>query len=345
VHAECVEVEVVRRGAHLLEDVLQRDRLAVRRVRHHLVRRDAALLLDEAEQVLLVHRCGEVDVRVHLADVVKVAVRHLALLCRLALLVLHHVKVEARLEPLQPPPRERVHGRVGADPHQQREVGSVLGEGGRRLEGAVVGVATAERRLRVRAPDEHHAAVHLEVKALGVDRRRRRERVVAGRAVLGAGDEPVVGQPPVHPQLPLVALHRLPVLVPERDRLPELGAHARDLLVVQLALLLGHGLPHGVWRHQRPVVGQRERRRGLVPQRLFLRWLGRGTHRLRRLGRRGQRSARGLRTRGGCGVCLTRRGGRVNSRRSSRSADLERRAGPPPGPAGAPYGPRGAREA
>ena len=89
VHAECVEVEVVRRGAHLLEDVLQRDRLAVRRVRHHLVRRDAALLLDEAEQVptatrarsltdasrdvlssraeaLLVHRCGEVDVRVHL---------------------------------------------------------------------------------------------------------------------------------------------------------------------------------------------------------------------------------------------------------------------------------------
>lgn len=51
VHAECVEVEVVRRGAHLLEDVLQRDRLAVRRVRHHLVRRDAALLLDEAEQV------------------------------------------------------------------------------------------------------------------------------------------------------------------------------------------------------------------------------------------------------------------------------------------------------
>ena len=29
----------------------------------------------------------------------------------------------------------------------------------------------------------------------------------------------------------------------------------------------------------------------------------------------------------------------MNSRRSSRSADLERRAGPPPGPAGAPYGP------
>ena len=62
-------------------------------------------------------------------------------------------------------------------------------------------------------------------------------------------------------------------------------------------------------------------------------------------GRRGQRSAHGPRARGGCGVCLARRRGRVNSRRSSRSADLERRAGPPPGPAGAPYGPRGAREA
>ena len=52
-------------------------------------------------------------------------------------------------------------------------------------------------------------------------------------------------------------------------------------------------------------------------------------------GRRGQRSAHGPRARGGCGVCLARRRGRVNSRRSSRSADLERRAGPPPGPAGA----------
>ncbi len=62
-------------------------------------------------------------------------------------------------------------------------------------------------------------------------------------------------------------------------------------------------------------------------------------------GRRGQRSAHGPRARGGCGVCLARRRGRVNSRRSSRSADLERRAGPPLGPAGAPYGPRGAREA
>jgi len=63
-------------------------------------------------------------------------------------------------------------------------------------------------------------------------------------------------------------------------------------------------------------------------------------------GRRGQRSAHGPMTRGGCGVCLTRRRGSVNSRRSSRSADLERRAGPPPGPAGdargrrIPYGPR-----
>ena len=52
-------------------------------------------------------------------------------------------------------------------------------------------------------------------------------------------------------------------------------------------------------------------------------------------GRRGQRSAHSPRARGECGVCLTRRRGRVNSRRSSRSADLERRAGPPPGPAGA----------
>ena len=51
--------------------------------------------------------------------------------------------------------------------------------------------------------------------------------------------------------------------------------------------------------------------------------------------RRGQRSAHSPRARGECGVCLTRRRGRVNSRRSSRSADLERRAGPPPGPAGA----------
>lgn len=70
-----VHGEVVGRQIHGLEHLGQGHWLPVR-AGHHLVGIVLQGLLDEAEQVLLVHAGGGVDVGVHLAGVVEVPVGH-----------------------------------------------------------------------------------------------------------------------------------------------------------------------------------------------------------------------------------------------------------------------------
>lgn len=74
--------------------------------RAHFVGRVAELVLDEAQEVLLVHAGAVVNVGVHLAHVVKVAVGDGLLFVRLPLSVQEAVKVEALLEQLEAEPRE-----------------------------------------------------------------------------------------------------------------------------------------------------------------------------------------------------------------------------------------------
>lgn len=59
-----------------------------------------------------------VDVRVHLADVVEVPVRHTALFRILELFVQQHVQLEMGLQEGQPPVAERLQGALVADPVQ-----------------------------------------------------------------------------------------------------------------------------------------------------------------------------------------------------------------------------------
>mmetsp|Transcript_22501 Transcript_22501/g.57910 ORF Transcript_22501/g.57910 Transcript_22501/m.57910 type:complete len:542 (-) Transcript_22501:719-2344(-) len=108
VHAERVEVDVVRREAELVAHLAQRERAPALRD-HRRVRLRLHLLLDEAQQVLLVHGRRQVDVRVHLAAVVVVAVRVGAHLRELGHLLLHRVQLVPRLEQREPPHAERVH--------------------------------------------------------------------------------------------------------------------------------------------------------------------------------------------------------------------------------------------
>ena len=95
VYVEHVDGEVVGGEVHRAEELLQRHHLPVARLAHlhstvdnvfpygsqfNCTYLSCALrlevLLDEPEEMLLVHTGGRVDVRVHLAHVVKVAVRH-----------------------------------------------------------------------------------------------------------------------------------------------------------------------------------------------------------------------------------------------------------------------------
>eukprot|EP00955_Chlamydomonas_euryale_P101980 365385-Chlamydomonas_euryale.AAC.1 len=72
-HVERVDVEVVARQVERLEDLLEREVFAVAED-DDLIRLLAKLGLDEAQQVLLVHACAVVDVRVDFAHVIEVAV-------------------------------------------------------------------------------------------------------------------------------------------------------------------------------------------------------------------------------------------------------------------------------
>ena len=95
VHVQHVHVEVVGRQVHAAEHLRQRHGLQALLVDHHvLVRVHFHLALDETEQVLLVHGGRRVDMAVHFADVVKVAVRHELLRGHLAVFV--EVRVQGK---------------------------------------------------------------------------------------------------------------------------------------------------------------------------------------------------------------------------------------------------------
>mmetsp|Transcript_13764 Transcript_13764/g.38842 ORF Transcript_13764/g.38842 Transcript_13764/m.38842 type:complete len:802 (-) Transcript_13764:162-2567(-) len=106
VHVENVDVEVVRRKPKRLEDLLQGQHLAVPHD-HGLVPLLPHPLLDEAQEVLLVHAGRVVHVVVDLPHVVKVSVAQGLDREELLLRVEHLVERELLLQELQPPVRER----------------------------------------------------------------------------------------------------------------------------------------------------------------------------------------------------------------------------------------------
>lgn len=101
VNVKHVDRQVVSSEPERLEHVPQTHLLPVGRLGDDLARARPHRLLDEAQEVLLVHARRGVDVRVHLADVVKVAVRDGLLLGQLVGLVEQRVEVELGRQVLQ----------------------------------------------------------------------------------------------------------------------------------------------------------------------------------------------------------------------------------------------------
>mmetsp|Transcript_21054 Transcript_21054/g.50002 ORF Transcript_21054/g.50002 Transcript_21054/m.50002 type:complete len:310 (+) Transcript_21054:1428-2357(+) len=123
-----VEREVVVCQVQRLEDLSQRQVLAIA-VDDDAIAVALELLLDEAQQMLRVHARAVVDVRVHLADVVKVAMR-VDLACpHFLFFVEQQVKLEHRFEVQQPPRREKVDRRRADDLHCASQVIKELGTG------------------------------------------------------------------------------------------------------------------------------------------------------------------------------------------------------------------------
>ncbi|GMR32782.1 hypothetical protein PMAYCL1PPCAC_02977 [Pristionchus mayeri] len=107
VHVEHVHREIVRRYSHSLEHFLHRDGLAILLEYYRTLLR-LHLLLDESQQMLLVHRRGGVDVSVHLSDIVEVPVGDGLLLVQLSDLVEEDVQLELVLEIRQATEAERL---------------------------------------------------------------------------------------------------------------------------------------------------------------------------------------------------------------------------------------------
>ena len=94
VHIKRVDGEIVRRHLERCEDLEQREQFTVA-LAHLLLRTRAQLLLDEAQQLLLVHARAVVDVSVHFTAVVEVPVRHRALDFVFRIRIQHIVQIKA----------------------------------------------------------------------------------------------------------------------------------------------------------------------------------------------------------------------------------------------------------
>mmetsp|Transcript_21881 Transcript_21881/g.70451 ORF Transcript_21881/g.70451 Transcript_21881/m.70451 type:complete len:251 (+) Transcript_21881:405-1157(+) len=139
-------------------------------------------ILDESEQVLLVHAGRVVHVRVHLAHVVKVAVRHALLALHLLVLVQQRVQVEARLQQTQAAVRGGLGGAVVDDAHELVVVVVELVHRRWLVQGGV-----RNRSIFLLGEHHHHAVHHprLVVQAAGHGRVERVEGGVRAASELG----------------------------------------------------------------------------------------------------------------------------------------------------------------
>ena len=117
-----VDGEIVRSQVHGLEHLIEAHHLPI-----NLAHADLAVslqtLLDEPQQVLLVHAGGGVDVGVHLPHVVEVPVRHRLLLRQLPDLVQQDVELELGLEKLKALETETFKRTISNHSAQKLEVG------------------------------------------------------------------------------------------------------------------------------------------------------------------------------------------------------------------------------
>ncbi len=100
-HGQFVHAQIVGRQVELLKDLIECHGTLGRMIKHDHVPVCLDLLLDESQQVLLIHARGGVNVRVDLSHVVKVPMRHRLLLRDLLELVEHAVQFELGLEILK----------------------------------------------------------------------------------------------------------------------------------------------------------------------------------------------------------------------------------------------------
>lgn len=108
-----VHRQIVSRQLHRVEHLSERHHLAGLRDGDDLIGVLFQRLLDEAQQMFLVHTAGCMDVSIHLADVVEVAMRNRFLRCQLAQLVQQHVQLVLRVQIAQAAIAEGLQRPVG----------------------------------------------------------------------------------------------------------------------------------------------------------------------------------------------------------------------------------------
>jgi hypothetical protein len=114
VHVESIDTQVVSGEIDGLEYLPQRQMLAVAE-EHYLVWRLLHLRLDEAQQMLLIHTCRVVNMRVYLSDVVEVSMRDLFAVGRFLVFIQQVVQVELALQVLKSPESEALARTIGRD--------------------------------------------------------------------------------------------------------------------------------------------------------------------------------------------------------------------------------------
>ena len=105
-HSQFVNAEVECGQVELVEDLIERHGALLCVIEDDHITACLHLLLDKAQQVLLVHARSGVDVRVHFAHIVEVSVWHRFLLTDLLELVEHTMKLELGLQVMQTPVAE-----------------------------------------------------------------------------------------------------------------------------------------------------------------------------------------------------------------------------------------------
>mmetsp|Transcript_12255 Transcript_12255/g.51590 ORF Transcript_12255/g.51590 Transcript_12255/m.51590 type:complete len:756 (-) Transcript_12255:852-3119(-) len=136
VHVERVHVQVIAGQVEQLEHLCQRTLLPVN-LGDDLIGLLAQLVLDEAQQVLLIHARAVVHVRVDLAHVVEVAMRRALLREELFVGIEHEVHVELLLKEQQAVVAEALHGARVDDAQHVVQVFEELVGGVLRSEGHV----------------------------------------------------------------------------------------------------------------------------------------------------------------------------------------------------------------
>ncbi len=95
-HIECINTEVVGGQIYTLEDLLQREMLAIPE-HDDFIRTFLHLALNESQQMLLIHTGRMVHMSINFSDVIEISVRHTFTVCHFLILIEKHVEIELAL--------------------------------------------------------------------------------------------------------------------------------------------------------------------------------------------------------------------------------------------------------